>query len=86
MKIDPQIYPSPKSPKGFSKWFAVKRKHFHICCSCLDVHELEQKILESPSGLVVMERWRESERETEKERKKWSKQKMAAWLRFSTLD
>lgn len=86
MKPDPQIYPSERSPKGWSKWFAVQRKHIHVCCHCGAAHDLEQKLEESSTGLVVMERWRDNERETIKERKRWSAKKHKAWLRFLCLD
>lgn len=83
---DPQIYPSERSPSGYSPWFALQRVHIHICCDCLKAHDVEQKIKETESGLVIMERWRNNERETTKERKKWSAKKRAAWHKFLCLD
>tara|TARA_R110000868_G_scaffold207881_6_gene456966 strand:- start:190 stop:426 length:237 start_codon:yes stop_codon:yes gene_type:complete len=68
-------------PSGWSKWFPLMRKHQHICCNCLTVHDVRQKV---DDECVIYESWKENKRATTKERKLWPKEKRQAWLKYFT--
>jgi len=68
-------------PNGWSKWSVWPKKVRHICCHCLNTHDIEIKV---DKRLNVNMRWKENKKATSRARSIWEPAKRIIWQKFFT--